>query len=104
MRGIMAWQGAFPGFEKRNKVRFLTRKQTVPLTCTLGSANHRFTARNLPAGTAVFHFPRCEAVWVHDSPWARIAFADKDHAWFQLQRSVEPRHGVRGAGSYLDLN
>ena len=57
----MAWQGAFPGFEKRNKVRFLTRKQTVPLTCTLGSANHRFTARNLPAGTAVFHFPRCEA-------------------------------------------
>jgi hypothetical protein len=41
---------------------------------------------------------------VYDRPWSRITFADKNHARFQLQRSIEPRHSVRGASSYFGLN
>jgi hypothetical protein len=50
------------------------------------------------------HFPRRDAVRVNHGPRARITFADKSHARFRLQRTIEPRHSVRGASSYLDLN
>jgi hypothetical protein len=71
---------------------------------TLGYADRRLAARNFPAFVDVLHFPRRDAVCVHNGPWAGITFADKSHARFRLQRSIEPRHSVRGASSYFDLN
>jgi hypothetical protein len=63
-----------------------------------------FTPRNLPIYVAVPHFPRRNGVCMYDGPSARITFADKKHARLHLQCSIEPRHSVRRAGFYLDLN
>jgi hypothetical protein len=41
---------------------------------------------------------------VYDGPRARITFADKSHARFHFQRSIEPRYGMRSASFYFDLN
>ena len=89
---------------RRNEVCLWTQNQKGTQSYTLGYANRCFTARNLPAYVAVPHFPRRDEVCVYDGPWARITVADKNHARFQLQRSIEPRHSVRGASSYFDLN
>ena len=63
-----------------------------------GSLDVRF-----PASVVVPNIPRRDGVCVHDGPWAGITFADKSHARLRLQRSIEPRHSVRGASSYFDL-
>jgi hypothetical protein len=98
---------------RENKVRhrsttFLLKGCPIPTgRCqhyTLRYAHRCFTARNLTVSIAVPHFSRRDVVCVYDRPWTRITFADKDHARLQLQRSIEPRHSVRGASSYFDLN
>ena len=71
---------------------------------TLGYANQCFKARNLPVCLAVPHFPHRDATCMDNGPMAQITLADKNHARFRFQRSIYPRHGVRGANSLFDLN
>ena len=80
-----------------------TQNQKVAWSYTLGAGRY-FIARNLPAYVAVPHFLRRDAVCVYDGPWAQITFADKSYARCRLQQSIEPRHSVRSASSYFNLN
>jgi hypothetical protein len=41
---------------------------------------------------------------MHDGPRARVTFAEKNHARFRLQGSVEPRQRMRGVSSQFDLD
>jgi hypothetical protein len=70
----------------------------------LRHATQCFIASNLPVYVRVAHVSRREKVRVYDGPRARITFADKSHARFQFQRSIEPRYGMRSASFYFDLN
>jgi hypothetical protein len=81
----------------------LEPKQTSRMA-VLRHATQCFTASKLPVYVRAPHFSRREKVCVYDGPRARITFADKSHARFQFQRSIEPRYGMRSASFYFDLN